>query len=119
MVLFRLLLGVIFVALLGYTAVTISNHGVNLLPVFFGDMAKMAWPGQFNFDFMGFLVLSGLWVMWRHDFKAGGIALGVLAFFGGILFLSLYLLIQSFKTDADMPALLLGSRRAKALAKPH
>ncbi len=59
---FRILLAVIFVAIAGYTAIVIANHGMNLLPVFFGDMATMAWPGQFNLDFMCMLTLSALWV---------------------------------------------------------
>jgi len=75
-----------FVALIAYTAVTISNHGSNLIPIFFGDMRAMAWPGQFNFDFMGFLLLSGLWVSWRHCFKPTGLALGIVAVLAGLCF---------------------------------
>jgi len=107
----RILLAVIFVGIAGYTAVTIANHGMNLLPAFFGDMAEMAWPGQFNFDFMCMLLLSGLWVSWRHEFSPAGLALGLLAVFGGALFLSAYLLIVTAK-EKDVRALLLGSGRA-------
>ncbi len=108
---FRILLAVIFVAIAGYTAIVIANHGMNLLPVFFGDMATMAWPGQFNLDFMCMLTLSGLWVAWRHEFSPGGIALGVLAFFGGAFFLSAYLLIVTARVQ-DARTLLLGPGRA-------
>ena len=107
---FRLLLATIFVAILGYTAVVVQNHGLGLLAVFFGDMAVMGWPGQFNLDFMCMLTLSGLWVAWRHGFGATGIALGLVALFGGALFLSLYLLIESVRARGDVRALLLGSR---------
>jgi hypothetical protein len=63
----RLLLVLIFTAITLYTGVVIANHGLNLLlPVFYGDMATLAWPGQFNLDFMCMLALSGLWVAWRH-----------------------------------------------------
>ncbi len=108
---FRILLAVIFVGIAGYTAVTIANHGMNLLPVFFGDMAEMAWPGQFNFDFMCMLALSGLWVSWRHEFSPAGLALGLVAFFGGAFFLSAYLLIVTSK-EKDVRVLLLGPGRA-------
>ena len=108
---FRVLLAAIFVAIATYTLVVISDHGINLLSVFFGDMAKMAWPGQFNLDFMCMLILSGLWVSWRHQFSAAGIVLGLLAFLGGALFLSAYLLVESFRTGGDDKALLLGSSR--------
>ena len=112
MLAFRTLLLVMFISLGGYTAITIANHGWNLIPVFFGDMAAMAWPGQFNFDFMGFLILSGLWVSWRHQFSPAGLALGLVAVFGGIMFLSPYLLIVSFQADGDVKELLLGKARA-------
>jgi hypothetical protein len=50
----------------------------------------MTWSGQFNLDFMTFLGLSGIWVAWRHQFTGGAIALGVVAFFGGMMFLAPY-----------------------------
>ena len=111
MTLFRLLLISIFTAITLYTAVVIANHGLNLLPVFFGDMAALAWPGQFNLDFMCMLALSGLWVAWRHRFSGAAIALGLVAFFGGALFLSVYLLVESFRTKGNVAALLLGRQR--------
>ena len=109
---FRIFLGTVFIAILAYTAVTISNHGLGLVQIFFGDMAKMAWPGQFNFDFMCFLLLSGLWVSWRNKFSLSGVLLGLIAVFGGMLFLSAYLLILSFQTKGDVKALMLGPLRA-------
>lgn len=87
---FRVFLSAVFLAILGYTLVTISNHGLGLVQVFFGDMAKMAWPGQFNFDFMSFVLLSGLWVAWRNAFSVKGMILALIAFFGGMLFLSAF-----------------------------
>lgn len=110
MTMFRLLLATIFVAILGYTTVVVQNHGLGLLPVFFGDMAAMGWPGQFNLDFMCMLALSGLWVAWRHRFSVAGAALGVLAFFGGALFLSAYLFVESFRSGGDARTLLLGQQ---------
>lgn len=107
---FRLLLIVILVSLSGYTAVVVANHGLNLLPVFFGDMAKMAWSGQFNFDFMCFLLLSATWVMWRNEFSPLGIVLGILAFFGGALFLSIYLLVLTFQDSKSIQRILIGDR---------
>ena len=111
MTLFRLLLVMIFTAITLYTGIVVAHHGLNLLPVFFGDMASLAWPGQFNLDFMCMLALSGLWVAWRHRFSGAGIALGMVAFFGGALFLSVYLLVESVRTRGDVEALLLGQRR--------
>ena len=74
----------------------------------------MTWPGQFNFDFMCFLILSGLWLAWRHHFSVGGIALGVVGVFGGIMLLASYLLIAGYKANGDVKILLLGKARAKS-----
>ena len=109
---FRILLAVFILAIISFTGVVIANHGWNLLPIFFGDIAAMTWPGQFNFDFLCFLILSGLWLAWRHHFSAGGIVLGVLGFFGGIMFLAPYLLIASFRASGNMKILFLGKVRA-------
>jgi hypothetical protein len=113
MALFRLfLLGCLF-AITGYTAVTMVNHGADLVPVFFGDIAEMAWPGQFNLDFSCFLLLSGMWVAWRHQFAAIGLLLAPVAIFGGMMFLSVYLLVISYTTGGDIRAILLGTERAR------
>jgi hypothetical protein len=115
MLAFRGFLVVFFVALLGYTAAVIATHGWGLLEVFFGDIGRIGWPGQFNLDFLGFLTLSALWTAWRHHFSPAGIALAPLAFFGGMGFFTLYLLIASIRVRGDVNALLLGPRRAAAL----
>ena len=111
---FRILLAVIFVTIVAYTCVVIANHGMGLLPVFFGDMGKMAWPGQFNLDFMGFLVLSGLWLAWRHHFSPSGLALGVLGLFGGAPVLTAYLFFASRRVEGDWARLFLGDDRARS-----
>ena len=109
---FRVLLVLMILGVASYTTVVVINHGWNLFPVFFGDMAALTWPGQFNSDFTCFLFLSGLWLAWRHHFSLGGVLLGVLGFFGGIMVLAPYLLIASFKTNGDIKELFLGKSRA-------
>lgn len=108
---FRVLLIAIFAIVLGYTGVVIANHGMGLINIFFGDMAAMGWPGQFNLDFMFMLTLSAIWVAWRHQFSIAGLLLGLLAFFGGSLFLSTYLLVLSWLTRGDLKQILVGTRR--------
>lgn len=114
MTLFRLFLLTCLTGITAYTLVTIANHGLNFLPVFFANVAEMAWPGQFNVDFYCFLLLAGLWAAWRHHFSAGGILLGVAMTLLGFPLLSAYLLIASFKTNGDIKAMLLGEARAQA-----
>lgn len=114
MTIFRIVLIIILVEIAVYTGIVIANHGMDFLPIFFGDMMKMEWPGQFNLDFMAMLILSGLWVAWRHHFTLTGLALGIVAFNLGAPFLSAYLLIVSFQTGGNMKAILLGEARAAA-----
>ena len=110
MTLFRAWCVLIFVSIFSYTLITIGKQGLNLFPYFFGDMASMEWPGQFNFDFMFMLSLSAIWTMWRNQFSGAGVSLGVLAFFFGAPFLSAYLLFLSFKHKGDALAMLVGDR---------
>jgi len=105
---FRLFLALLWLVLLAYTGVVIAEHGMGLLPIFFGAMAERSWPGQFNLDFFFMLMLSGLWVSWRHRFTAGGLSIGLLALFGGAGFLLPYLFVQSFRCQGDVRRLLTG-----------
>ena len=107
---FRTYLAAMALTIFLYTAVVIANHGLDLLPVFFGDLAKLAWPGQFNLDFMFMLTLSALWVAWRHGFSTSGLALAFLAAMLGSAFLSVYLLVVSFQMKGDVRALVVGVR---------
>lgn len=108
---FRIWLVALVSVIVVYTGVVISNHGLNLMPVFFGDILKMEWPGQFNLDFLGFLLLSAFWKAWRNEFSAGGFGLALLALFFGTPFLTIYLLFLSVRTSGDVQTMLMGSRR--------
>jgi len=113
---FRLLLAVMIAVIVGYTGAVGIAHGWGLLPIFFGDILAMTWPGQFNVDFSCFLVLSGLWLAWRNHFTAGAWALGLLGAVAGIMLLAPYLLWISFVARGDMKVILLGPGRANSLA---
>lgn len=116
MIAFRAWLVVLVLVLGGYTLQVGLAHGWNLLPVFFGDIAAGTWPGQFNSDFLCFLSMSALWLAWRHGFSAGGLALGLLGFFGGMMVLAPYLLLASVRARGDVAVLLLGETRAASRA---
>lgn len=111
---FRGVLVLGWAVLFAYTVGVVAQHGMRFLPVFLGDIARGGWPGQFNLDFLCFLSLSALWTAWRSGFSATGLALGVVAFFGGAGFLLPYLLVLSIATRGDMAAVLLGPARASA-----
>ncbi len=105
---FRVFLLFIWIALAIYTVTVAINHGMDLFSIFFGDIGRMGWPGQFNLDFTSMLALAGLWIAWRHQFSGPGIILGLLALFGGAWFLSTYLLVITARSGDNVPALLLG-----------
>ena len=112
MTLFRIFL-VTLIAVIGvYTGIVVANHGMGLYRIFFGDIADMTWNGQFNLDFLCFLILSGFWVAWRHQFTVAGLVLGFAAFNLGAPFLAGYLLVVSYQTKGDIAAMLLGPARA-------
>ena len=112
MTLFRIFLVTIILVVNIYTAIVIANHGMGLYPIFFGDIADMTWPGQFNLDFLCFLLMCGLWVAWRHAFSVGGLVLVFAAFNLGSPFLAAYLLVESVRNNGDSAAILLGKARA-------
>ena len=116
MTVLRLLMAAIFVAIAAVTVVVVRDHGINLFPVFFGDIRDLTWRGQFNVDFMCFFVLSALWLAWRHDFAPVGWILSVFGFFGGAFFLSAYVFVQSYRVQHGLPELLLGARRFQQIA---
>ena len=51
---FRSLMVAMIIWIIGITGIVAYKHGLNLVPIFFGDMASLTWPGQFNADFFLF-----------------------------------------------------------------
>jgi hypothetical protein len=111
----RVLLVVFCLVVTGYTVVAIGNQGWNLYAYYFSNLAEMGWSGQFNTDFTTYLMLSGLWLAWRHHFSGVGLLIGFAGSMLGMPFLSAYLLIVMAKDKPDMAELLLGKARAAAL----
>jgi len=108
---FRILLAVSFVAILVYTLTVFSNANLGLVDQAVTDLKAQNWAGQFNLDFIIYIMFVALWLLWRHDFKPMG-WLMVLGSCGGSLFLAPYLLITSIQANGDMKEVLLGKRRA-------
>ena len=107
---FRVVLAAIFLTTLTYTIVVGGNHGLNFIPIFFGDILAMNWPGQFNVDFTFHIFLAALWMAWRNNFSFSGYLLAALAFVGGIHVLVGYLFYTSYQVS-DIKELLVGKAR--------
>ena len=104
----RILLAALLAILVLYTLAVLAEEGFTLFQVFFGDIARGGWPGQFNLDFLMMLTLSALWTAWRGGFSPGALGLALLAFTGGALFLTIFLLVLSVRTGGDVRRMLLG-----------
>ena len=87
MTLFEALLVAMCVLMCVYTALAVVNEGINLFATTLPSIPRFGWPGQFYTDFLTYLILSGIWVAWRHEFSSGGIVLGLLASQLGMIFL--------------------------------
>lgn len=108
MKLFRILLIVLTINIFIYTLYTGINYGWNLFSIFFTDIFNFTWAGQFNTDFISFLVLSALWTSWRQKFSSNGLLLAIIALVGGIMFLAPYLLYLTYKNENDIHKVILG-----------
>lgn len=110
MSIFRVLLVAFFVIIGSYTTIVIADYGFTLFPIFINDILSLTWSGQFNLDFSLYLALSGIWIAWRHEFSAGGIAVGIAASILGMVVFAPYLLVSLSRANGDIKTLLLGSK---------
>jgi len=107
----KFILVAITILLLVYTWLAFKNEGINLFAIFFSNIQSLTWNGQFNLDFSSYLLLSGLWIMWRNKFTPISIVLGVVASIVGIVVFAPYLYYLIFKEKDDLVKVLIGERR--------
>lgn len=98
------------IGLLVYTVIAAGNEGVNLFPFFLSNVQAMGWSGQFNLDFGCYLLLSGLWVLWRHQFSRLGWLLAPVLTVLGIVAFAPYLVFLLWQNGGDLKKVLLGDR---------
>lgn len=106
----KILLIVQTVGLLIYTMVAFQNEGPDLLGVFLQNVVSWNWSGQFNLDFLCYLVLSGLWIMWRNKFVGKYILLGGAAMVLGIVLFAPYLIWLINKEKGNLKRVFVGDR---------
>lgn len=96
--------------LVAYTICAVSTEGWTLFQKIVQNIAAFGWSGQFNVDFICYLTLSGLWIMWRQKFSSSSIAIAVVAMIIGIMAFAPYLLYLLAKENGDLKKVLLGER---------
>jgi hypothetical protein len=108
--LFKTILVVQTLGLLTYTFVAFQTEGANLFGEFFTNIKALTWSGQFNLDFLCYLTISGLWIMWRNKFSMKSILVGTVAMILGIIFFAPYILWLMNKEKGDLKSILVGDR---------
>lgn len=101
-------MGLQTIALLVYTFFAFQNQGADLWQVFTANIASMTWSGQFNLDFLCYLILSGLWIMWRNHYSLYSILGGMAAMVLGIVVFAPYLIVLLVKENGDLKKVLTG-----------
>lgn len=96
--------------LLAYTFLAFAQEGPVLFQTFIGNIASGTWSGQFNLDFLCYLMLSGLWIMWRQKYSAASVLIALAAMILGIVFFAPYLLLLIYKEKGDLKRVLTGAR---------
>ncbi len=96
--------------LLAYTFIAFQTEGAALFNVFLANIKSLTWTGQFNLDFLCYLALSGLWIMWRNKFSGKSILVGTVAMIFGIVFFAPYLLWLLYKENGDLKHVLVGDK---------
>ena len=105
---FSSLLVFFFLAIGGYTFVAFQKEGIQLFSIFISQIQSLTWAGQFNLDFSSYLVLSGLWIMWRNKFTVSSLFLGTSAMILGMVFFAPYLLFLLNREKGDLKKVLIG-----------
>lgn len=108
--------GLLIIQTLGlivYTIIAIQHDGMNFLDRAQEFVSSLTWMGQFALDFSCYLLLSGLWIMWRNKFSGSSIAVAVVAMILGIIVFAPYLLYLLFIEKGDIQRVLVGERSAQ------
>lgn len=108
--LLKTLLIVQSLGLMAYTYFAFQAEGADLFGVFFQNVVAVNWSGQFNLDFLCYLTLSGIWIMWRNRFSGRSILLGFAAMVLGIVLFAPYVLWLINKENGDMKRVCIGDR---------
>ena len=89
-----------------YTFLAFQSQGPDLFSFFLGNIKELGWNGQFNLDFACYLTLSGLWIMWRHQYRLGAVVFGFAAMILGIIVFAPYLILLLIQHQGDLKKVL-------------
>jgi len=104
----RLFLLLSTVAIYLLTIIAVKNYGFNWPAVALNDILSLNWRAQFDIDFIVYLVIFAIWVVWREGGATKAYLLGALSIFLGGMFGFPYIIYASYIARGNPKALLLG-----------
>lgn len=105
-----IILAVQALSLIAYTAYVGIHEGWNFLQVALNDVQSLTWRGQFGLDFSSYLVLSGIWIMWRNKFSWSSIGIATVAMIIGIIVFAPYVIYLIVKENYNIKKVLIGEQ---------
>ncbi|SIQ19649.1 hypothetical protein [Chryseobacterium sp. RU33C] len=93
-----------------YTIFAFQQEGASLFQIFLTNITSFNWNGQFNLDFSCYLLLSGLWIMWRNEFSTKSIIFGIIASIIGIIVFAPYILYLLQKEKGNIQKVIIGNK---------
>ncbi|WP_113925413.1 hypothetical protein [Cognataquiflexum aquatile] len=96
------------ILLLAYTAFAVRNEGWGFLQIAVSNIGSLTWSGQFALDFACYLLLSGIWIMWRGGFQSKSVIFAIVAMILGIVVFAPYVIYLIGKEKGDLRKVLLG-----------
>ncbi|MCH6199508.1 hypothetical protein MMU07_07960 [Aquiflexum sp. LQ15W] len=100
------------ILLLGYTAFAVRNEGWGFLQIAVSNIGSLTWSGQFTLDFACYLLLSGIWIMWRGGFQSKSVFIAIVAMILGIVVFAPYMVYLLVQEKGDLKKVLLGEHMA-------
>jgi hypothetical protein len=92
-----------------YTLIAFNNEGFTLFQIFFSNIISLTWNGQFNLDFSFYLLLSGIWVVWRNNFSPLSYVLALITFVMGIAIFAPYLVYLYITENGNIIRIIVGN----------
>ena len=112
MIAFRVFLLVAWVVTAYLVVIATIELGALASLVWFTDFAQ-PWRFMFYTDFTFYLLLVGLWILYREESPVVGISCAVMSAALGSIFTLGYLFVITFQVDNDFHKFLLGHRAYK------
>lgn len=105
---FKIILLFATVGIYTLTVIAINNNGINWPAVAIEDLLSLNWRSQFDFDFIVYLLIFAIWIIWREGGTTKAYIFGSLSIVMGGMFGFPYLIYVITIARGDPKIVLLG-----------